>query len=203
MQDRKFKFVGDRENATYRAELYLENGKVLDGYSKHLNHDEPKDPEKCFVGYVGRIIANGYIAKCQYIAFYTNKKLGKERDETLLELFCNGFKLHGIAETMFDLKNYLNQVYANIEDGKPFNEIKPINRKSFSPDLFKISGQFNSQTELDNYCKGLQTKGVPYGRIQGFYYAYLKAYPLQSTKTSHGTKSVENYITSQLGHFKV
>lgn len=200
MQERKFKFVGDRQNATYRAELYLENGKVLDGYSKHTNHDEPIDKEKCLVGYVGRIIANGYLSKCQYIAFYTNHKLGKHQDETLIELHCSGYKLGGIAETMFDLKNYLQQVYKNIHAGKQFTDVKPLTAKSFSPDLFKISGQFATQADLDKYCESLKTKGVPYGRVQGFYYAYLKAYPFTGGGSANGGVNIENLIGSQFSH---
>lgn len=199
MSERKFKFVGDRENATYRAELYLENGKILDGYSKHKNHDEPLDKEKCLVGYVSRIIANGYLTKCQYIAFFTNKNRGKENDETLVELHCHGYKLHGLAETMFDLKNYLQQVYLKVHKGETFTEVKPISAKSFSPDLFKIKGQFKSQTELDSYCEGLKTKGVPYGRVQGFYYAYLKVHPLNTLNEANDI-NIENLIGSALGH---
>lgn len=197
MEKSKFKFIGDRENATYRAELYLENGKVLDGYSKHKNHDEPHNKEKCLVGYVGRIIANGYLSKCQYIAFYTNGKLGKDKDETLVELHCKGYKLSGSAETMFDLKSYLQDVYLKIHTGKNYQEVKPTSAKSFSPDLFKINGQFTTQTELDNYCEALKTKGVPFGRVQGFYYAYLKVYPIAVTSQ---VKKIETLIGLELGH---
>lgn len=202
MSERKFKFVGDRENATYRHEIFLNDGKVdvLDGYSKHKNHDEPLDKEKCLVGYISRIINNGYLSKSQYMVFYKHRKTGKENDDILVELHGQGFKLHGIAETMFDLKNYLNEVYTKIHKGQEFTEVKPISAKSFSPDLFKIKGQFKSQAELDNYCEGLKTKGVPYGRVQGFYYAYLKVHPLTSVNEASEIKNIENLVQSNLGH---
>ncbi len=200
MSERKFKFVGDRENATYRAELYLENGKTLDGYSKHKNHDEPLDKEKCLVGYISRIIANGYLTKCQYIVFYSNKNKGKENDEMLVELICHGYKLYGIAETMFDLKNYLVEVYRKVHKGETFTEVKPVSAKSFSPDLFKIKNQFRTQLELDSYCEGLKTKGVPYGRVQGFYYAYLKVHPLSSVNEASEVKNIEDLVQTNLGH---
>lgn len=199
MSERKFKFVGDRENATYRAELYLENGKTLDGYSKHKNHDEPLDKEKCLVGYISRIIANGYLTKCQYIVFYSNKNHGKENDEILVELICHGYKLYGAAETMFDLKNYLVEVYRKIHKGETFTEVKPISAKSFSPDLFKINNQFKSKSELDNYCEGLKAKGVSYGRVQGFYYKYLQIHPLNSENEASDV-NIESLIGSNLGH---
>lgn len=200
MSERKFKFVGDRENATYRAELYLDNGKILDGYSKHKNHDEPLDKEKCLVGYISRIIANGYLTKCQYIVFYTNRNHGKENDEMLVELIIHGYKLYGVAETMFDLKNYLVEVYRKVHKGETYTEVKPVSAKSFSPDLFKIKGQFKSQAELDNYCEGLKTKGVPYGRVQGFYYAYLKVHPLNSMNEASEVQNIESLVKSSLGH---
>lgn len=201
MQQRKFKFSGDRENATYRAEIYLDNGKVLDGYSKHINHDEPLDKEKCLVGYVGRIIANGYLSKSQYIVFFTNGKLGKNQDETLIELHCKSYQVSGKAETMFDLKNYLHDVYKKMHKGEDFTAVKPMTAKSFSPQLFQIKGQFKTQSELETYCDGLKTKGVPYGRVQGFYYSYLKIHPFDGS--APGTTinvNIESLVNTQLAH---
>lgn len=198
MQEKKFKFVGDRENATYRAELYLENGKTLDGYSKHTNHDEPIDKEKCLVGYVGRILSNGYLSRCQYIAFYTNKKLGKQFDDTLLELTVANFTLSGSAEMMFDLRNFLNQFYSKFTKGHDTTALKPVSSKSFSPQLFEIKGQFRAKSELDKYCEVLKNKGVPYGRVQGYYYAYLKIHPLDAQPQVK--VEIENLIGSNLSH---
>lgn len=207
MTEKKFKFVGDRLNASFRSEIYLNDGKILDGYSKHINHDEPKDREKCLVGFVSRLITNGYIQKSQYIVFYTNLNIGKDRDSILVELTPKSVTLSNEAELMLDLSNFLNNVYLRILDGQSFDEVRPTNRKSFSPDLFKIAGQFSTKQDLIDYCKKLTIQGVPNGRRDGFYYAYLRAYPNlhQTAQTPIQTTPVDvgSLIQSSLGSMHV
>ena len=193
---RAFKFIGDRQNATYRCEIYLRpehcysnvngDGAVMfDGYSKHKFHDEPKDKERCLSNFVQRIVANGYLEKSYYISFCTNKNIGKSQDELLIEfnpLQSEKFIVtHGAVQTYFILADYLKNLKEIKLSTPEFKELKPnypANNRASELELFRMyKNRFATKEDLVEHCKNLKVKKFPQGRIEGFYYAYLAAFP--------------------------
>lgn len=193
---KRFKFIGDREKASYRCEIFLRpehcyskkdgiGAMMFDGYSKHKYHDEPKDKEKCLTNFVQRIVANGYLEKAYYIAFFTNKNVGKSEDELLLEfnpLQSEKFIVtHGAVQTHFVLGNYLNNLKEIKLNTPEFKELKPnypANNRASELELFRMyKNRFASKEALVEHCKNLKERKFPQGRIEGFYYAYLSAFP--------------------------
>ncbi len=191
-----FKFIGDRQNASFRCEIYLKpqsiyskvNGAgavMFDGYSKHKFHDEPKDKEQCLSNFVQRIVANGYLEKSYYISFLMNKNMGKNHDELLIEfnpLQSEKFiVVHGAAQTYFILNEYLKNLNELRLGSTEFKELKPnfaANNRASELELFRIyQNRFKTKTELIEHCENLVKQQFPKGRIEGFYYAYLSAFP--------------------------
>lgn len=193
---KRFKFIGDRERATYRCEIFLRpehcyskkdgtGAMMFDGYSKHKYHDEPKDKEKCLTNFVQRIVANGYLEKAYYIAFYTNKNVGKNQDELLLEFNPLQWKKlivsQKIIQTYFVLNEYLIKLSELKISSSASKELKPEyaeNSKASEIDLFKMyKNRFSSKEALIKHCRMLKERKFPQGRVEGFYFAYLNAYP--------------------------
>jgi hypothetical protein len=193
---RAFKFIGDRQNATYRCEIYLRpehcysnvngDGAVMfDGYSKHRFHDEPNDKERCLSNFVQRIVANGYLEKSYYISFCTNRNIGKSQDELLIEfnpLQSEKFIVtHGAVQTYFILGDYLKNLKEIKINTPEFKELKPsypANNRASELELFRMyKNRFATKEDLVEHCKNLKGRRFPQGRIEGFYYAYLAAFP--------------------------
>ncbi|GGD48346.1 hypothetical protein GCM10011514_10480 [Emticicia aquatilis] len=195
-EKKRFKFVGDRERATYRCEIFLRpehcyshkdgTGAVMfDGYSKHKFHDEPKDKEKCLTNFVQRIVANGYLEKAYYIAFYTNKNVGKDQDELLLEFNPLQWKKlivsQRIIQTYFVLNDYLiklNEIKISTPASKELKPEYAETSKASEIELFKMyKHRFVTKEALIQHCRMLKERKFPQGRVEGFYFAYLNAYP--------------------------
>ena len=176
--DKNFKFIGDRIHATFRCEIFFKppfnQVVMLDGYSKHKFHHEPLDKDKCLIGFVERIIANGYLEKTYYLAFYTNKNMGKDLDDLLLEINPNSIETKPKIQAIFPLIDYLKRIQEARDSGSPLRYVKPILR-TVPHIYFEIKkGRFKSKQELADYCSALLAKGVPRGRVEGFYFAYLE-----------------------------
>ncbi len=62
-----------------------------------------------------------------------------------------------------------------------FKELKPSypsNNRTSEIELFKMyKNRFATKEDLVEHCKNLKGRKFPQGRIEGFYFAYLNAYP--------------------------
>ena len=180
---KKFKFIGDRENATYRHTIYLKPdfriGKVmeLEGYSKHLGHDECYDKIKCFAEYVSRLICSN-LFKATTIEFNTNLRAGKDNDDLLCYVTNGSFFLHPKFMNVPRLKDILEKA-KNGEIVQKEKAPKMIKTKT-EIDKFLVyrEGFFADHIALWNYCEKLKADGISPGRVDGYYYDVRQKYNL-------------------------
>lgn len=177
------KFRGDRRNATYRHQIYLDNGIVLTGYSVSQGRNEPLNKETCLTDSVLRLIHNGYVFKAYYLAFYTNKNQGPENDDLLLELGKNGFIAHGCAQLIPRLISSLNDVYAemrSVPDAESWASIRrelprPRIDKHLENQLFDFKQIFRTKDDLVAHCRELvEFYRFPRGRVLAWYTCYAE-----------------------------
>ena len=132
-----------------------------------------------------RIVANGYLEKSYYISFCTNRNIGKSQDELLIEfnpLQSEKFIVtHGAVQTYFVLGDYLKNLKEIKMNTPEFKELKPsypANNRASELELFRMyKNRFATKEDLIEHCKNLKVRRFPQGRIEGFYYAYLEAFP--------------------------
>lgn len=174
------KFIGDRLFSTFCHEMVYMDGNSAKGYSKHKYHDEAKDKEYLLTNYISRIIAsNNYIDKCQYIAFRLNPPMNNGKDHLILELNPHSYTFHiENPSKLVELKRIVEQIYSLRNQGKSIESVKPNFKKSFSPELFSLAkGRFKDKVELKNYCESLLKQGCASGRVDGFYWSYVRQNP--------------------------
>lgn len=183
---KKFSFVGDRENATYRHVIHLKpqfaiNKKVgdegLQGYSKHKGHAEIIDKTKCFAEYVSRLICR-YLHKSTVIEFYTNNRQGFDNDE-LLCYVTNG---NYFISPRFNNVKPLIDLLERAKRGEIVYEEKPAKIIKTKTDINKFfvyqKNFFRDLAHLNDYCAGLKRDGLPAGRVDGYYYDVMQKYEL-------------------------
>lgn len=192
------KFSGDRDHATYRHELFLLNGKLLDGYSKHSGHDEVLDKNRLLLNVISRIVANGYLEKCYHLKFYTNLRLGHERDTLLVEMSQRGYESYGAAQLNMGLQTYLTALYEQIaKHGLAVAPTTTPDRRQdrAQTDTFAFTkGRFKKHDELVAFCQKLITTGTAERfRVESFYYKYMELFPETSPQ-----KAVQNEAQKQI-----
>ena len=190
---------GDRQHATYRHEIALANQRVsrLTGYSKFVGNDEAHDKHKLLVDYVSRLVRNGYLQKSFEIVFYTNKGIGNDYDDVLLELYPRTYKAHGAAKLNLGLTRFLSELYAAIaahgsEAG--IEKAKAMATYVRKPEVdahYKFDRNlFKTHDDLVRHCQRLITEGHRRPRVEGYYYKYMEIFPHTSPpKTSNAPNS--------------
>lgn len=183
MSNRNWKFIGDRENASFRHTIVLKPefrvGKVqeLDGYSKHKHHNELSDKTKCFSEYVSRISC-GYLSKSTVIEFFANDRQGREKDELLCYVTAGKYWIHPRYSNVQSLIDLLNKA---VSTGlQPEDKPSKIIRKTDYDKLFVYDiNKFKKEKDLSDYCAKLLNQGVPRGRVEGYYFDVRSKYDLQ------------------------
>lgn len=184
---KKFSFVGDRENATYRHIIHLKpefatNQKVssegLQGYSKHKGHAEMFDKTKCFAEYVSRLLTR-YLYKSTVIEFYTNNRQGLENDE----LLCYATNGNYFISPKFNNVRPLIDLLEKAKRGEIVYEEKAPKLIKTKTDIAKFfvyqKGFFRDLTHLNEYCAELKNTGIPAGRVDGYYYDVMQKQDLK------------------------
>ncbi|MCX6216588.1 hypothetical protein [Spirosoma sp.] len=197
----KPKLRGDIENATYRWVLRLENGKIFDGYSKIVGHDEKQDKEELLIDCIQRLGNNGYFKKCFIMEFYKREFMHKSQDTLLLELYSFDFKAHGEAKLRLPLMEYLSRVYERIKNGgePDFKALKPepIPFRAREQDDFEFTkNRFPTLDHLVTYCAEylLWEKHYPRNRVEGWYHKvkhHYGEYPLPQASPTVRPASVD------------
>ncbi|WP_420153683.1 hypothetical protein [Siphonobacter sp.] len=179
---------GDSIYAVWKATYYMTEGnavKEMKGYSKFTGQTENSDPASSLLGFVSRLISNGYLEKTYYMEFYTNAFYSDRRQELVVELTPDNYELHGIAQAYYPLKKILDDVYAMKKNKLAYKDIAAqykqgpkAAKKAEDEKLFKFDpGRFKSEKEFGDYCQWLQdVKGYPRGRCVGFFQAYRKTF---------------------------
>lgn len=199
----KSKPKGDNVFATWKATYYMteENAvKEMKGYSKFLGQTENSDPASSLLGYIGRLISNGYLEKTYYMEFYTNAFYNDRRQELVVELTPDGYTLHGIATAYYPLKKMLDDAYARKRAGHDYKDVvaqykqAPKSNKEEEQKLFSFApGRFKTEKEFSDYCKWLQEeKGFPRGRCVGFFQAYRQTFSALKEVEIPGVQELAN-----------
>ncbi|MBN8820783.1 MULTISPECIES: hypothetical protein [unclassified Spirosoma] len=180
----KRKFVGDRENSTYRWELYLKGEKAytFDGYSKSRNQAEKHDKQALFQDCVARICYNGYLDKTYQMLWFRRAGIlqHKNEDRLLLEMYPTHFVAHNELQLDLATLNYLQRLYDAKLSGQPFDPIKLLPPRESVRDVealdFKFSTQrFPTEDLLVEHCKEL-IKRYPYARVEAWWRTCKEVY---------------------------
>lgn len=183
MSNRNWKFIGDRENASFRHTIVLKPeariGKVkeLEGYSKHKHHEELADKVKCFAEYLSRISC-AYLSKSVVIEFHSNNRQGKDNDDLLCYVTAGKYWIHPRfinVTSIIDLLNKAVTIGLQPED-KPKKVLK---RTDYDKLFIYQKDKFKSEKELGEYCRKLMDDGLPPGRVEGYYFDVRSKYDLR------------------------
>lgn len=178
---KKFKFVGDRENSTYRHSIALKPehriGKVteLEGYSKNLSHPEDFDKVKAFANYVSRLICSN-LFKATTIEFFTNLRTGKDNDILLCYVTHGSYWLDPRFMNVPKLKDVLEKA----KSGQVFEKLRAEkvikNKTNIDQYLVYDARLFPNEKALWDYCEKLKADGLPPGRVDGYYFDYRQKF---------------------------
>jgi hypothetical protein len=170
---------GDRLNATYRHEFYQQNRtSPFVGYSKMIGHAEAKDKEHLLEQYISRMLKNGYLDRSYCMNFYTNDKLGNDRDVLLVSINTQGFVLHDRAQIYPHLRDLLTRFFANKDDPeKQFAIVSNRKRTGTQVEsMYDFKQKFNDRDELAAHCKKVKEQfgESQHERLKGFYFKMIE-----------------------------
>ena len=185
---------GDRENATYRWELYLENGYIMDGYSKFEGHAEKQDKEALLEDCIQRLGNNGYFSKCYQMIFYKREFMHKSQDTKLLELYPAHYTAHDLMRLRLPTLQYLDRVYERIRNGGQLDfkgllpERAPF-RSNEKDDFEFTKDRFPNLDTVVTYCAEYLLREKNYGRarVEGWYHKVKHHYSNQPLPQSSPT----------------
>ncbi|GAB3767397.1 hypothetical protein GCM10028818_00030 [Spirosoma horti] len=193
-QTTKPKPRGDRENSTYRWELFLENGYTFDGYSKFEGHAEKQDKEALLEDCIQRLGNNGYFSKCYQMVFYKREFMHKSQDTKILELFPGHYLAHGEVRLRLPTLEYLNRVYERINNGGEldFKKLLPERvpyRSNEKNDFEFTKDRFPTLDTVVTHCAEylLREKNYPRARVEGWYHKVKHYYSNQSLPVASPT----------------
>lgn len=170
----------DRINSTYKHEIYLVNGKKLDGYSKGLLTNEMQDKTVLLETIIVRLFNKGYLdpLRSLQINFYFKSYLG-DTDEEILILKPKEYRLkHQKLISNERIVRFLERFYKQINQGKIITKDltdKPYRKNEV--DLFSLSEKrFKNQSELLNWMLEKGKEGAPQGQLLNYFHKYTEKY---------------------------
>lgn len=169
-------FIADKVDSTYRWEIYLTNGKILDGYSKSQNRAENQDKEALLLGCLTRLLNNGYLDKSFQLLFYRREFLHRSQDTPILQLNDEDFEPFDILKLQLPITEFLERVYKARKlkkSGLDYKEFlpkpKPF-RHTEENDFLHSKTRFPTFESLINHCKYLlEEKKYPRQSVENFY----------------------------------
>lgn len=180
-----FKGAGqfDKHRSTFRWLIYLETGKVLDGYSCGKYSEEPQDKIFLLESVMLRLYRSGYwkASKCLYIEWYLQDIYGEKSNDELITVTTPTEYKFGTCEKYVHnerLQKFMRRFYESIKSGKVSDQLRDRPVRITEKDKFSVSHKrFNTSVELVNYCAELK-KFYPEGLVRDFYYKYIAKYSL-------------------------
>jgi hypothetical protein len=170
----------DRINSTYKHEIYLANGKKLDGYSKGLLTNEMQDKTVLLETIIVRLFNKGYLdpKRTLRIEFFFKAYLGDSNEIALLLRPTDYSLVHPKLITNERLVRFLQRFYDQMNRGKIITKDltdKPYRRNE--QDIFSLNEKrFKSQTELLDFIVKKSNEGFPDGQLQNFFFKYTEKY---------------------------
>jgi hypothetical protein len=179
MAQNKFPGFGkwDRENSTYRHEIYLKGRNFLVGYSKGWNVPEPPDNIQTLQGVISRLHVK-YLnpIRTESIHFYHNNS----RD-ILFILYPDWYSiLHPDYNLHPKFEPFLKRLYTMRRDGKIVTEqLKDRFYGTRENELFSVHKErFKNLDTLTDFCIKMQGKGHNRDQVVSFYNAYRQKWLL-------------------------
>lgn len=157
------KLRGDKGRSTYRWEIYLSNGIVLDGYSAVNNHAENADKELLFNGIVARLMNNGYLDKSYILRFFKQSFSGRDNDELVLQMNADGYELSGCFINNPIIETFLMKVFTVYSNSEPYDykKLLPARGQSYAEKRdFPNFDTFKSYQQLIDHCKRVKASGM-------------------------------------------
>jgi hypothetical protein len=184
MQNTSKQFPGcgkwDRINSTYKHEIFLKNGKKLDGYSKGLLTNEMQDKTVLLETIIVRLFNKGYLdpQRTSQIDFYFKSYLG-DTNEIILSLKPLEYQVfHSKLITNERIVRFLSRFYDQIKRGKIITKEltdKPYRKNEV--DLFSLSEKrFKNQSELLDWIIKKGKEGFSEGQLQNYFYKYTEKF---------------------------
>lgn len=194
MAQNSFKFIGDRQNATFRWEIHCLNDQgspvTLSGYSKSMKFNEPQNKQVCLFNCVERILVrNGYLERAYNIEFFKNEHKGVN-DMLLISATQKFIALYHDARHYFELVGLVEKLNEGIKSGTKIKNIEyPKVHTKIPESVFDFKkGRFKNEEELFLFCEDLKKKygHEKNGRITGFKNKYMELHfstPISSSDT--------------------
>jgi hypothetical protein len=198
----KSDFRGDKEAATYRWVLYLDNGKIFDGYSKNVGQAEKHDKQALLQDCIARLLNNGYLDKTYQMFFYKRVFLHRDQDTLLLEMYPTHAVAHDYLKLDLSTTTFLDRVYAArlTGQGLEYKTLLPpraTRKQQEEIDFHFTRDRFPTQTELLDYCKTTMLTRYPRERVLAWYKKCETYYPASAPVQTRLDPDPHNAQTAQ------
>ena len=179
----------DKANCTYWWYIHLNDDNkrnILTGYSKFLNQSEAMRPADCLMSKIEMLQKNNWLTKCTKIDIFRRLSPlpNAANDMLILTLFPTSYLIPADLLNYYNndsqVKNFLNNFYQCINEGKPVKYLRPLADKTKSKDkFFDLSKlHFKKLNELSDYTFKLLNNGHAKGEVEHFYRsAIIKFFP--------------------------
>jgi hypothetical protein len=164
----------DRENSTYRHEIYVVGkDSPLVGYSKKAGLSEKANKLQLLKDIALRLILNKneYLAQSYAITFYKSEQYGRIDEREVLTITKDGWFLKNDYKDNHDLNMFFEKVYEAMKKGDKITLHKMDKNPAKGKNYFDFSLHFESEKALSEYCDKLhKVYGFAHGRTIGYFH---------------------------------
>jgi hypothetical protein len=184
-RQKKNKFEANRDkwdplHSTFKWNIYLANGKILTGYSKHSVSNERMDKDILLQKCIVRLYNAGYLHKkslgtekeTDAIYFYDNQKLNEPH---FLVMYMEAYELSDIQNTK--LVKFMSRIYEMMEGKRGYLNLIDDDKAKTGDVLALDKPRFPDISSLNRYCAMLIKNNTrEKSEVDHFYKRYKELY---------------------------
>jgi hypothetical protein len=205
---KKNKFEANRDkwdplHSSFKWNIYLANGKIFTGYSKHSVSNERMDKDILLQKCIVRLYNAGYLHKksigtekeTDAIYFYNNQKLN---DPHFLVMYMEAYELDDLKNEK--LVNFINRFYEMMDGTRGFLNLIDEDKSKQGDVLALDKPRFSDISSLNRYCAMLvKNKTREQSEIDHFYKRYKEMYLSDSKVPAKKSQSESQKKHEEMG----